>query len=262
MDLKVINGKALAKKHEGYLRKKLLQIKKDRNPAIVSFCNSDDPPSVKYTFMKLQKAMDLGLDFIAEEFSATTPHEYLVEMVSKYGNDKNIDGIMVQLPLPDELNVFKKDLIDLIPKEKDVDGLKGDSFLPATVRAILTILDEEVSGWQEKKVAIVGSEGEVGKPLSLALHTRGVKAILVDKDKGSFEELKGADIVISATGQEHLIKPQMLKERVILIDVGLGDFDPDCYKKSSRYTPVLGGVGPMTVISLMENVVESYSKRI
>lgn len=274
MNSKIIDGKALAKKHEENLRQTLKQVQGDsgtkRNPSIVSFCNQDDPPSVKYTFMKLQKATDLGIDFIAEEFSADTPHDYLIRMVKQYNENPAIDGIMVQLPLPDELNVFKDDLLDLIDPEKDVDGLTGKgSFLPATVRGVLSILDDEIPEWKKRKIAIVGSEGEVGKPLSLELKSRGGKlgnlrgGILIDKNVGDLnEDLKESDIVISATGQEGLIKPEMIKDGAILIDVGLGDFDPGCYEKASRYTPVTGGVGPMTVISLMENAVESYQRKV
>src|ERR1051326_4444434 len=115
MDPKIIDGKKLADKHEEALRKKLAELDKKRNPSIVSFCNQDDPPSVKFTFLKLSKASDLGIDFIAEEFSADTPHDQLANLVKKYAGDEIIDGVMVQLPLPDELNVFKGDLLDLIP---------------------------------------------------------------------------------------------------------------------------------------------------
>lgn len=264
MKLWKINGKILAKKHEKALKEKLLKIKKTRNPAVISFCNIEDPASVKYTFMKLSKARQIGIDFMAEEFSAQTDRAYLAELVTKYSGDPNIDGIMVQLPLPPDLNIFKGDLLNLIPSEKDVDGLTGQGlFLSATVRAVLTILDEEVAEWKNQIIAVVGAEGEVGKPLCNYLEGQNIKFLKIDKYEGNLlRDLKNADIIISATGQKNLIKSDMIKEGVILIDVGLGDFERECYKKASRYTPVFGGVGPMTVISLMENVVESYKRRI
>jgi methylenetetrahydrofolate dehydrogenase (NADP+) / methenyltetrahydrofolate cyclohydrolase len=279
MNPKVIAGKALAKKHEEALKEKLKNLIDSRfrgndkgesgndnvrNPSIVSFCNQDDPPSVKYTFMKLQKATDLGIDFIAEEFSTNTPHEYLVRMVKQYNENPTIDGIMVQLPLPEDLNVFKDDLLDLINPEKDVDGLTSNSpFLPATVRGVLSILDDEIENWTSMKIGVVGSEGEVGGPLVKVLKEIGLSVVEVDKGKGNLEnDLQEVEVIISATGQEGLIKPEMIKERVILIDVGLGDFDPACYEKAGRYTEVTGGVGPMTVISLMENAVESYQRKV
>lgn len=265
MDSKIIDGNALAKKHEEILKKKLESLKRYRNPAVVSFCNQDDPPSVKYTFMKLQKAQDLGIDFIAEEFSSDTPKDYLENLVKNYGSDGNVDGILVQLPLPQELNPFKEDLLSLIPPEKDVDGLvDGSPFLPATVKAVISILNEYISGWQKKKIAIVGSEGEIGKSLGAKLiHPPGVSLTTVDKNTGSLEtDLKDADIIISAVGSENLIRAEMIREGAVLIDVGLGDFDPDCFQKASLYTSKIGGVGPMTVISLMENVTEAFLRKL
>lgn len=258
--MKIIDGKKLAQRHERLLKNKL---KKLGIPTIVSFCNIEDPASQKYTFLKLSKARQIGIDFIAEEFSTDTAQSYLMEMVQKYGSDPNIDGIMVQLPLPSELNIFKKDLLNLIPPEKDVDGLTSrGNFLSATARAVLAILDEEVSGWKNQIVAVVGSRGEVGKALCTFLEKEKINFFKIDKYEGNLSrDLKKADIIISATGQKNLIKPKMIKKGVILIDVGLGDFDKTCYERAAKYTPVQGGVGPMTVICLMENIVRSFKQR-
>ncbi len=259
---KIIDGKALAKKHEDALRINLAQIKKARNPMVVSFCNQDDPPSVKYTFMKMQKALDLGIDFSAEEFSADTPEEKLTKLVEKYANEDSVDGVLVQLPLPDELNPFKQKLLNLIPPKKDVDGLIGTGlFMSATVKGVISLLNEYIKNWQSKIIAVVGATGEVGGDMILALKKMGLKPLGISRRADNFKDLKSAQIIISATGQESLIKQDMITDGVVLIDVGLGDFDPRCYKKASMYTPVIGGVGPMTVISLMENVVESYMRR-
>lgn len=262
MDPKIIDGKTLAKKHEDILKAELSGLN-GRRPTLVSFCNRDDLLSVKYTFLKKQKALDLGIKFLVEEMNSQTSKDDLAGRLKKYGEDWNIDGILIQLPLSDLLKPYKDDLVNLIPLEKDSDGLTGKGkFLPATVKGVISILDEEISGWTEKKIAIVGSKGEVGKHLSLALHTRSGKLIEVDKNIGDLgKDLQDADIVTSATGKKSLIKPEMIKDGAILIDIGLGDFDPGSYHKASKYTPVIGGVGPMTVISLMENVVESYRKR-
>ena len=273
MDTKVIDGKALAKKHEDALKEKLVSIKKNkqslpfsakkgRNPMVVSFCNQDDPPSVKYTFMKMQKAKDIGIDFVAEEFSANTPEAKLAKLVKKYANNLSVDGILVQLPLPEELNPFKEELLNLIPPEKDVDGLTGKGlFLSATVKGVISILDEYIKDWQGKIIAIVGATGEVGGEMIVALKKMGLKPLEISRRANNFNELKKAQIIISVTGQLSLIKVEMISSGVVLIDVGLGDFNPKCYEKAEKYTPITGGVGPMTVISLMENVVESYERR-
>ncbi len=259
---KIIDGKALAKKHEDALRINLAQIKKIRNPMVVSFCNQDDPPSVKYTFMKMQKAIDLGIDFSAEEFSADTDETELTKLVKEYADNLLVDGLLIQLPLPDRLIPFREQLLNLIPPQKDVDGLTGKGpYLPATVKGVISILDEHIENWQGKIIAVVGATGEVGGDMILALKQMGLKPLEISRKADNFAELKKAQIIISATGQEGLIKPDIINDGAVLIDVGLGDFDPKCYEKASRYTEVTGGVGPMTVISLMENVVESYGKR-
>ena len=200
---------------------------------------------------------------MAEEFSANTPREYLEKMVNKYSKDSEIDGILVQLPLPENLNPFREGLLNLIPLEKDIDGLRDESpYLPATVKAVISILDENVKEWKSEKIAVVGATGEVGKPMVKYLKENNVTVSEISRNLGNLDtDLKDADIIVSAVGEENLIKEEMIKNGVILIDVGLGDFDSGCYERASMYTPKTGGVGPMTVISLMENVVESYASK-
>lgn len=264
----IIDGVALAEKHKIALLEKIRILKSEnpkmRNPSIVSFCNEDDPPSVKYTYMKFQKAHELGIDFMAEPYSKETPQEQLSQLLDKYNRDQNIDGIMVQLPLPEELKVLREDLINKIDPKKDVDGLtmKGRKmYLPATVKGVFSILDDMFVDWVKKDIAMVGSEGEVGQPMVEALAERGVNITEVDRSVGEMEDLKSADIIISATGQNNLITADMVKGGVIAIDVGLGDFDSSVYKKCLAYTPAIGGVGPMTVVSLMENVIKSFQRK-
>jgi methylenetetrahydrofolate dehydrogenase (NADP+) / methenyltetrahydrofolate cyclohydrolase len=263
MDSKLIDGKALAKSHEEALKNKLSSLNPKRKPTIVSFCNREDGPSVKYTEMKRQKAYEIGIDFIVEEYSLTTVKDEIVEKIQRYNVDGNVDGIMMQLPIPEELNIFQQDFLEVLDPEKDVDGLVENSpFLPATVKAVISILEECVPDWKSKTVGVVGSTGEVGKPLVKYLKENGVNVIETSRTVGDLEnDLKVADVVISCVGKEHLIKPEMIKMEVVLIDVGLGDFDPGCFEKASFYTPKFGGVGPMTVISLMENAVDSFEER-
>lgn len=267
-----INGKKIADDHAKALKIKIKELKKKlgpqfRVPAIVSFCNQDDPPSVKYTQMKQNKAKELGINFIAEIYNTDSLKNNLEKLIKKYNNDKNIDGIMVQLPVSDPLRVFKDELLTLIDPKKDVDGLtkKGQEyFLPATAKAVLTILNESIPNWQTSNFqpGVVGSQGGVGKPLVELLKKEiGLLPVKIDKNIGNLEsDLKKCALIVSATGHEHLIKWRMIKKGAILIDVGLGDFDPKCYKKASFYTPRIGGVGPVTVVSLMENVLEAYKK--
>ncbi len=251
-----IDGLALAADHTAKLKVNL-----QGHPTIVSFCNQEDEPSVRYTEMKAQKAAEIGIIFKKEMYSTSTSQEELVEKIRRYNEDPTINGIMVQLPVPLDLVVFQQDLLNLITPKKDVDGLTAEGqkiYMPATVKSVISLLEAEVPGWQQQKIAVVGSEGEIGKPLTETLKSQGVTPIEIDLNKGDLTtDLHQADIVISTTGKEYLIKPDMVRPGVVAIDVGLGDLDPEVYDKASKYTARTGGVGPMTVVSLMENVVES-----
>ncbi len=262
-----IDGVALANQHKQKLIVQLQQLSADRQPTIVSFCNTEDPASVKYTQMKYQKAGEIGIKFIIEEYDTSTEQLTLADKIDQYNADPTVDGIMVQLPVPLDLVVFQQDLLERIEAIKDVDGLtdKGQQYyLPATVKSVISILNAEVEEWQNMSIAVIGASGEVGRPLVAELQMQGVEQICqIDRTHGDLQtDLKKAQVIISATGHEHLVKAAMLNPGSVLIDVGLGDFDPACYELASKYTAKIGGVGPMTVVSLMENVVESFSRRI
>lgn len=266
-----IDGRVLAEKHKEQLIARLKDIKSDRTPTIVSFCNTEDEPSVRYTQMKKQKAQEIEISFLVEGYDTKTSYEDLKQKVEGYNNSESVDGIMVQLPLPLDLIVFRDDLLDRINPRKDVDGLTYEGqkyFMPATVKSVISILEAEVPGWRGCKVAVVGADGEVGKPLLEVLSDELVpleplQLVAVDRNRGDLNhDLKDCEIIISATGRKDLIKPEMLDGRPMLIDVGLGDFNPACFEKAYKYTGEFGGVGPMTVISLMENVVDSFENRI
>ncbi len=260
MNPKILDGKSLAKKHEEVLKEKMVDL--NGQPTMVSFCNQDDSPSVKYTEMKRSKASDLGINFLVENYSSETTKEDLEIRLQKHAKDSEVDGILIQLPLPENLEDSKEQLISLIPPEKDVDGLTGKGkFLPATIKGVISILNEYIENWKEKKIAVVGSTGEMGGSMIKALKDMDLDPLAISRKSDNFAQIKEADIVISATGQKSLIKPDMIKDGAVLIDIGLGDFNEECYEKAEKYTPVIGGVGPMTVISLMENTVASYEQR-
>lgn len=201
------------------------------------FLSEDNVSGAKYVARKIEVAKRLGVEIVMNKI------------------DGDEDGIMVQLPHPDSEN-----LISQIPPEKDVDGLREDSpFLPAAVRAVkeiltspsIPLLNQEREGKGE--VLIVGSRGFVGKKLMKVLSTR-YSVSGMDKEDFDSEKIKEFDIVISATGQESLIKE--VKDGAICIDLGFpkGDFDPSTALRASFFTPVPGGVGPVTVACLFENL--------
>lgn len=193
----------------------------------------------------------------------------IAELLRGYGADESVDGLMVQLPIGLSKEETQK-ILDLIPVGKDVDGLTSENlkmiatgeqwFLPATVKAVGKIVDEAIRETgldiERMKVAVVGSEGVVGRPLVWQLKRFGFE--VGEFDLGSdFSQLKSFDVIISAVGKEGLIKPEMVKDGVVAIDVGFpkGDFSPDVEEKAAFFTPVPGGVGPVTVVCLFENLV-------
>jgi methylenetetrahydrofolate dehydrogenase (NADP+)/methenyltetrahydrofolate cyclohydrolase len=212
--------------------------------------------------LKRKKSQNIGINFKLKNY-APKDYQLIVNDIKKLNMGPS-QGIMIQLPLPENFlpsGITQQEFLDLIDPERDIDGLHSHSlFIPATVKGVLAILEAEKID-SSLLIAVVGSEGLIGKSMVRWLGKKGFKVMEVDRNtKFTIKDLHQADVIISCTGVPSLIKPSEIKEGSVLIDVGLGDFDSECYKKASRYTESSGGVGPMTVISLMENVVMSYSK--
>lgn len=225
----IIDGKAIAAQRAEALKNKIQTLTKKPKLAIVLI--GDDPASKIYVNLKVKKAQELGID---------------VEVRQDLNTDA--DGIIVQLP-------GGENLINKIPLEKDVDGLRENSpFLPATVKAILSLIGEGT-------VVIVGQGRLVGKPLADYLEKKRREVIRCDINTSDLktETLKG-DVLVVATGKEKLITADMVKPGAIVIDCGSPkpevDFE-NVQKIASAISPVPGGVGPLTVVSLLENVCES-----
>lgn len=260
----VIDGKKLALEREKELKQKLQKL--DDRPKVVSFLIGDDPNSRLYTQMKQEKAKELGIDFRPLKYLTNTEFEEIANKIRELNKDNEIIGIMIQLPLPTEFSNshHTHELLELINPKKDIDGLnpRESNFIPATVKGVLSILDHLKINFKNNIFAVVGSEGEIGQSLVYELTQRDAVVIKVDKKlpETSLGDIKNADVVISATGVKNLIKGEHIKKEVILIDVGLGDFDKSCFKKAQAYTPKVGGTGPITVISLMENIVDAAER--
>jgi methylenetetrahydrofolate dehydrogenase (NADP+)/methenyltetrahydrofolate cyclohydrolase len=207
----------------------------------------------------------------------SSSEEELLSLIDNLNKDESIDGILVQLPLPKHINELK--IINAIAPEKDVDGfhpvnigkmLINDEtgFLPCTPYGILQILDEYKIDVKGKDVVVVGRSNIVGKPISVMLVQRSATVQICNSStKNMSEKLQQADIIIAATGVPKLIKEEDVKEGVVIIDVGInrldgklcGDVDyENVSKKASYITPVPGGVGPMTIASLIKNTYKSY----
>jgi methylenetetrahydrofolate dehydrogenase (NADP+)/methenyltetrahydrofolate cyclohydrolase len=210
-------------------------------------------------------AVQLGIDFKIVYLHPDTSLENIEVLMEKFNNSGAIDGIMVQLPLPDHLKSEQQKILNLISPDKDVDGLTAAGsliFRPATIEAVFQLLLSQNTVLEGKKIAVVGSEGAVGKKLveELIKHQPSL-LILVDKllqGTNVETDLKDADIVFSCVPIKGLIKAEYLKVGVIAYDIGLGNFDPSVYEIASEYTPLVGGVGPNTVVALMRNVAKAY----
>lgn len=267
---KIIDGKALADQLAQKLKDKLNNLIK--RPLVVSILIGSDPNSLLYTQMKQKKAEQFNIDFLPIKFSEDTPFETVAQKIVALNKTDEVKGIMIQLPIPKTfLGKYSKwDLINRIDPKKDIDGLvEGSPFMSATVKGVIKILDHAIpsasegSVYQDLTFGVVGSKGEVGNPLIKELEKRGAREIIkIDKknSESHLADLVKADIVISCTGVQGLINSEMVKDEVILIDVGLGDFDPEVYTKARMYTPKYGGVGPMTILALMENILEAVQE--
>jgi methylenetetrahydrofolate dehydrogenase (NADP+) / methenyltetrahydrofolate cyclohydrolase len=227
-----------------FARELELQLPSKRGKLAVIYDPNNEAARV-YTKIKEKKAKELGVEFA--KFMMNNVQGTMDDLIRELDKDPSVDGIMIQLPYPNSA-----ELIKLIDAKKDVDGLREDSpFVPATVRAVLEILKLSTT---PGVVLVVGGRGEVGKRLLRELPG----ALGMDKDDFDVRKIKRADVVISCTGREGLIKPEMVKDGVVAIDVGYpkGDFDAKVAEKAAFFTPVPGGVGPVTVACLFKNLLE------
>lgn len=260
---RIIDGKKLALEHELKLKEKIKKLKV--RPFVVSVLVGDDPSSLLYTSIKQRKARQLGINFAVRKFPENVAFAKVTSEIDEFNNDVSIHGIMVQLPVPARFLSKEKvqKLLDHINPPKDVDGLTGKGpLLPATVRGILSILESEKQLDKGKTVVVLGGvRGMVGVALVKSLKDMKEKVIPVSRDDKSLGECtRKADVLISSSGTKNLITKEMVKRGAVVIDVG-GDVDfENVSKVASRITPPQGGVGPMTVISLMENAVDLATK--
>lgn len=241
----------------------------DRKPGLAAISVGDNLVCSKYVELKKKMADRVGINFFGYNFDVQNTQEEIVAKIRELNTDENVDGIMVQMPIPDQFDKFE--IVHAISPEKDVDGLRfccafKSCFKPPVVLAILKAIEEAGKKLNGEEVVIVGRGFLVGWPLAQCLEEATTGLIVADNTTKNLSEItKTADIVISAVGKHDIITPEMVKEGVVLIDAGTtevsgeirGDIDPACYEKASYYTPVPGGIGPVTVAMLMKNLVDS-----
>jgi len=277
----IIDGRKIADKIKNRLKKEVEKLKKP--PVLAVILVGNDPASMLYIKIKEKRAREIGIDFQKHNFSQNAKEKEIIYLINKLNSDKNIDAIVVQLPLPNQLNTEK--IISSINPKKDADSLtKKSEVKPPTVEAVTAIVNYYKINLKEKNIVIVGQGKLVGKPLSKFLEEKKIShAVCNSETKNLGQITKKADIIISATGVPHLVKSNMVKNGVIIVDAGTsvekplaeklkvisqkskgdklyvitGDVDFENVQKNASYiTPPTGGVGPVTVAKLLENVVK------
>lgn len=270
---KIIDGKKISNEIKEELKQEINNIKTKLTLAVIQVGNN--PASDIYVRNKKNLCESVGINFIHKKYDDIT-EENLIKEIKKLNKDKKITSILVQLPLPKNIN--EEHIIETIDPLKDVDGLTSNNIgklfsnkngiIPCTSLGVLELLKRKKISLEGKKVVIVGRSKLVGLPLiSLMLKENATVTVCHSKTKKLKEETKQADILIVAVGSPKLIKKDYVKENVIIIDVGInrlekgicGDVDFDKIKEKTKLiTPVPGGVGPMTVVMLVNNVIKCY----
>jgi methylenetetrahydrofolate dehydrogenase (NADP+)/methenyltetrahydrofolate cyclohydrolase len=279
----VINGKEVSKSLKEGLAAQVVELneKYGRTPNLVVILVGEDPGSVSYVTGKAKAATEVGIRNKTDRQPDTISEEELLALVDKYNNDDDVDGILVQLPLPKHIDSQK--VIARISPDKDVDGfhpmnvaglwLKEECIVPCTPKGIIKLLNETGVKIEGAEAVVVGRSNIVGLPVAkLLLDNNATVTIAHSRTKNLAEVTRRADILVVAIGKERLITADMIKPGAIVIDVGVnrssvdgklcGDVDyQEAQHVASHITPVPGGVGPMTIACLMENTVENFIRR-
>jgi methylenetetrahydrofolate dehydrogenase (NADP+)/methenyltetrahydrofolate cyclohydrolase len=281
--MKILDGKRTSQKILDEISHKVERIALDgqKAPRLDLILVGDDFASVKYVQIKEQKAKELGIDCQTHRLREDSTTDEVVNLVKTLNAFGEVDGFMVQLPLPDHIDTNA--VLESIEPRKDVDGLTSvnlgrlfqndpKAIPPATALGIMKLLDEYKIDVFGKRVVILGASNIVGVPLGAILLRREATVTVCNSKTANISEIaKTADILISATGVPLLVNSEFLKKGVVVIDVGsnkhpktgrlVGDVDwEDIQGIPSYITPVPGGVGPMTVASLMLNLMNCYEQ--
>ena len=273
----IIDGKELAKKIRQDLKVEVDKLREKKvYPKLAVIMVGEDKASQVYVRNKSKACNEIGIDF--EEFllPSNITMEKLLELIEELNNRKDISGILLQSPIPKPLNI--REAFNKIDYRKDVDGFnpinvgklekKKKSFISCTPYGVVKMLEEYNINPEGKNVVIIGRSNIVGKPLLQCLLNKNATITICHSKTRDIKAItKNADILIAAVGRPHFVTEDMVKDGAVVIDVGInrneegkliGDVDfENIEKKASYITPVPGGVGPMTIAMLMNNVVEA-----
>jgi len=277
----ILDGKALSNKikDEVTVEVKALQ-EKNITPGLAVVLVGQDPASAAYVNMKEKACEAVGIYSIAHKMPETISQEKILEIIYMMNKNPNIDGILVQLPLPSHID--ETVILEAIDPQKDVDGFHPynvgrvvaglDGFVPATPFGVMKLLEEYNIDPKGKDVCVVGASNIVGKPMAtLLLNANATVDVTHIYTKDLKAHTSKADIICVGAGVVNLIKEDMVKEGAIIVDIGInrldsgklvGDVDFDAVApKCSYITPVPGGVGPMTIAMLLQNTIKAAKQR-
>ena len=274
---KILDGKLLASEIQADLQKRAAAIieKTGATPALATILVGDNPASVTYVKMKGNACARVGIDSLKIVLPENTSTEELLAEIDKLNNNKNVSGILLQHPVPPQID--EQACFNRIAFEKDTDGvnissfgamaMQLDGFKSATPLAIMSILERYDISVAGKRAVVIGRSPILGKPVSmLLLNADATVTICHSKTQDLPDIVREADIIVAAVGRPLFVKADWVKEGAVLIDAGynegnVGDIDlANAAAKSSAYTPVPGGVGPVTIIKLIEQTVISAEK--
>lgn len=277
----IIDGKELAKKIRANLKIECEELKnKQINPKLAVIMVGDDPASKVYVRNKSKVCEDVGIEYKEYLLSSNTKQKELIELIEKLNQDKTINGILLQSPIPANLDI--NEAFRTISPQKDVDGfnpvnvgklvLNQDTFVSCTPYGIMKMFEKYNIDLTGKNVVILGRSNIVGKPLMhCCLNKNATVTVCHSKTQNLAQKAKEADILISAIGKSQFVTADMVKENAVVIDVGInrlengkitGDVDFENVKEKASYiTPVPGGVGPMTIAMLMNNVIKATKRQ-
>jgi len=270
-----MDGKALAERIRAEVA---AEVKELGHVGLTTILVGDDPASDVYISRKQEAASEVGIVARDYRLAEDTSEQELLELIAQLNADAGVDGILVQLPLPSQIDENRA--IQAVDPAKDVDGfhpinagklfLGHEGLVAATPTGIMTLLDEYDVRLKGANAVVVGRSNIVGKPVSILLLARHATVTICHsrtRDLGG--HTREADVLVAAVGQAGLIRPEMVKEGATVIDVGMnrtdeglrGDVDAAVTERAGLVTPVPGGVGPMTIASLLRNTLEAARRR-
>lgn len=274
----LMEGSKIASKRKKILKENvdLLIEKNKRVPCLAVVLVGDDPASKIYVNSKKRQTKEVGMESKTLYLDEGINQEELLSEVKKLNNDSSVDGILVQLPLPKGLD--EAEIIDAISPLKDVDGLHLENiglletgkprFIPCTPLGIIHLLEEYDYEFEGIDALVIGRSRLVGNPISTLLKNKNMTVTQAhSKTRNLAEKVKNNNLIVVAAGTKGLIKASMLNKDQVVVDVGMhrenkelfGDVEKEAYNKVKLITPVPKGVGPMTIVSLLENTMYAYN---